>query len=601
MLKSYFLSAWRGLVKNRVYSFINLMGLATGMAVVILISLWIQDELNYNKGFANYDHIVRVMVTQTNGNDVRTNESIPLPLVGDLRNKYPGEFKEIAATSWNSGHILRAGDKQLSQAGMFVQPEMIDILSLRTIDGRKASLDDPSSILVNQSLAEALFGSGDATGKVLRFDDSTVFRVAGVFANLPYSSEFREVNYFAPWANYRQAHPWVRNFETVWNDNSFQAFALLQDRRDAGQAEAKVKHDLDGHGLKDKSVVLLHPMDHWHLYNNFVNGKNVQGAIVYVWMFGAIGLFVLLLACINFMNLSTARSEKRAKEVGIRKSVGSGRGQLIGQFLGESVFLALVAFGLGVLMVALVLPWFNQVADKQMQILWDSPRFWGIALGGTLVAGLLAGSYPAFYLSSFNAVKVLKGDLTRSRTRWKRGTKLLPKFTKAGRAAVLPRQVLIVLQFTVSVALIVCTIIVYQQIVNVKNRPVGYAREGLVTVDVFDKGLQGHFQALRQELVRSGVVADATLSSSPMTDIWNDHSAVDWEGKDPNLAPTFAAFYNGFDYGRTVHWDMVAGRDFSPEYPSDSLGIVLNESAVGGSGRFACHRGCEGYGDAVTF
>jgi len=562
MLKSYFLIAWRGLVKNRVYSFINLTGLATGMAVVMLISLWIRDELSYNKGFANYDHIVRVMVTQTNGNDVRTSQSIPFPLVVDLRGKFPGEFKKVAAASWNSMHILVVGDKQLNPQGMFVEPDMIDILALRTLDGRKASLDDPSSILLNESVAKALFGSADATGKTLKFDDSTVFRVAGVFADLPYSSDLKDINYFAPWANYRQTHPWVKTNETTWSDNSHQAFAQLQDGVDADKVEAKVKHELDGHGLTDKSVVLLHPMSHWHLYDSFVNGMNVQGAVVYVWMFGAIGLFVLVLACINFMNLSTARSEKRAKEVGIRKSVGSGRRQLIGQFLGESVFFALLAFGLAVLMVALALPWFNHVADKQMQVLWDSLGFWAVALGGTLLVGLLAGSYPAFYLSSFNAVKVLKGSF------------------KAGRAAILPRRILIVLQFTVSVALIVCTIIVYQEIVHVKDRPVGYSRAGLVTFDILDKVLPAHFEALRQELLQSGVAADATMSSSPMTDIWNNYSGFNWEGKDPNFAPTFAVFYNDFDYGRTVRWDIVAGRDFARDYPSDSLGVVLNESAV---------------------
>ena len=445
---------------------------------------------------------------------------------------------------------------------MFVQPEMVDILSLRTMDGRKALLDDPSSILLCQSLARVLFGSGEATGKTLKFDDSTVFRVAGVIPDLPYNSEFKDVTFFAPWENYRQTHPWVKGSETFWNDNSHQAFALLEDHRDAGQVEAKVKHELDGHGLTDKSVVVLHPMEHWHLYNNFENGKNAKGSIVYIWMFGAIGLFVLLLACINFMNLSTARSERRAKEVGIRKSVGSMRGQLIGQFLGESVFLAFVALGLSMLMVTLALPWFNQVADKQMQLVWDSPWFWGLALSGTMLVGLLAGSYPAFYLSSFNPVSVLKGSF------------------KAGRAAALPRKVLIVLQFTVSVALIACTIIVYQEIVHVKNRPVGYLRKGLVTIDILDKVVPAHFQALRQQLLQSGVAVDATLSSSPMTSIWNNHGGFNWEGKDPNLSPTFAVFYNTIEYGQTVRWEMMAGRNFSREYPSDSLGIVLNESAV---------------------
>jgi putative ABC transport system permease protein len=562
MIKNYFRIALRGLVKSRIYSFINIMGLAIGMAVVMLIGLWIRDELNYNKDFANYERIVQVMLTQTHGNDTRTNESVPQPLAADMRTRYGADFKKVSLASWNSLHIMVVGDKQLSRQGMFVEPDMINILALRTADGRKLVLDDPSSILISQSIAKALFGSEEATGKALKFDDSTVFKVAGVFPDLPFNSAFREVNYFAPWANYEATHYWVQHSKSNWAEASFQTFALLQDRADLAQTAAKVKDEMNGHELTDKPVVLLHPMSNWHLRNNFWNGRNVGGTIVFVWMFGVIGGFVLLLACINFMNLSTARSEKRAKEVGIRKSVGSLRVQLIGQFLGESVFIAALSFGLSLLLVQLALPWFNSVADKQIHILWESPAFWGIALGGTLLAGLIAGSYPAFYLSSFNPVKVLKGTF------------------KAGRWSALPRQVLIVVQFTVSVALIIGTIIIFQQILFVKNRPIGYSREGLITVPVVNGDLDVHYNALRQELTRSGAVANVAASSSPTTDVWNNQSGFKWDGKDPNMTPSFAVFFSTFDYGATVDWQLVEGRDFSRNYPTDSTAMILNESAV---------------------
>ena len=562
MIKNYFRIALRSLAKNRVYSFINIMGLAIGMAVVILISLWMWDELSYNKTFPTYDRIARIMVTQTRGNDVSTNESTPIPLAADLRTRYTGDFKKVATTSWNSLHILTVGDKRLNKQGMFVEPDMIDILGLRTLDGSKATLDDPSSILISQSIATALFGSDDATGKSLKFDDSTVFRVAGVFTDMPHSSEFMAVNYFAPWANYRQTHPWVKQAETSWSENSFQSFALLQDHADLDQVRNRVKGAEEGHGLTDKPVVVIHPMSRWHLYNAFWNGKNIGGAIQYVWMFGIIGVFVLLLACINFMNLSTARSEKRAKEVGIRKSVGSLRGQLIGQFLGESIFMALLSFMLSLLLVQAALPWFNTVADKEMHIFWNSLYFWLPALGLTLLVGLIAGSYPAFYLSSFNPVKVLKGTF------------------KAGRTAALPRQVLIVIQFTVSVALIIGTIIVFEQVLYVKDRPIGYSRDGLISVDILNDDIPHHFAALRQELIQSGAVADACMSSSPTTDVWNNQSGFTWEGKDPTMTPTFAVFWNTIDYGSTIGYQFLAGRDFSRDFPSDSLGMILNETAV---------------------
>ncbi|HEV3326426.1 MAG TPA: ABC transporter permease [Puia sp.] len=562
MIRNYFLIAWRSLKKNRVYSAINISGLAIGMGVVLLISLWMLDELNYNKGFATYDRVVRVMINQTHGNDTRTNYSIPLPLAAELQTRYGGDFKKVSAGSWNSSHILVVGDKQLSKNGMFVQPEMMDILALRTLDGRKAVLDDPTSILINQSLAKAMFGTSDAEGKIVKFDDSTIFKVGGVFADLPYNSDFRETNYFAPWANYASTHPWVKEAVKYWNQNAFQAFALLQDRADLNQVGAKVKGALNGHERTDKPEVLLFPMSRWHLYADYVGGKNVGGAIQFVRMFAIIGVFVLLLACINFMNLSTARSEKRAKEVGIRKSVGSLRGQLIGQFLGESIFIALLAFALSLLLVEMALPWFNGVADKQMHIFWNSPLFWALALGGTLLAGLIAGSYPAFYLSSFNPVKALKGSF------------------RAGRWAALPRQVLTVLQFTVSVALIVGTVIVFQQILFVKNRPVGYTREGLITIDIINQDLPRHYDALRQELLGSGAVANVAESSSPTTNTWNNQSGFDWAGKDPNLSPSFAVIWGTGDFGATVGWQFVAGRDFSPDFPSDSTALILNETAV---------------------
>ena len=261
MIRNYFRIAWRSLAKNRVYSFINIVGLAIGMAVVMLIGLWMWDELGYNKGFANYDRIVRIMITQTRGNDVSTNESTPVPLGADLRTRYAGDFKKVATTSWNSLHILTVRDKKLNKQGMFVQPDMIDILGLRTLDGNKATLDDPSSILISQSIATALFGNDDATGKSLKFDDSTVFRVAGVFADMPHSSDFMEVNYFAPFANYRSTHPWVKQSETSWSENSFQSFALLQDHADLDQVRARVKGVEEGHGLNPDKPVVSDPPD----------------------------------------------------------------------------------------------------------------------------------------------------------------------------------------------------------------------------------------------------------------------------------------------------------------------------------------------------
>ena len=549
-------------MRYRVYSVINVTGLAIGLAVVMLIGLWVLDELSYNTQFPNYRQIVRIRLNQTHGNDIRTNSTVPIPLIREMRTRYGNYFSRTALGSWNDNHVIAVGDKQLLMAGMFAEPGLTEILALRTIDGRKASLDDPSSMLICESMAKALFGDAPATGKTLIFDDSTILRIGGVIPDMPYSSDFQGVNYFVPWINFERLHPWVAGAVSSWSTNSFQGFGLLQPHADLGKLQANVRGELNGHGRTDKPEVLLHPMSKWHLYDAFVNGKNVGGAIQYVWMFGIIGGFVLLLACINFMNLSTARSEKRAREVGIRKSMGSQRSQLVGQFLGESLFLALLSLLVALMLVELSLPWFNSVADKRLSIFWDKLSFWIPALGLTLLTGLVAGSYPAFYLSSFNVVKVLKGGF------------------KPGRGAALPRKALLLLQLTVSVALIIGTIIVYQQIAYVKNRPVGYTREGLITVNIITPAIMRHFAAMHQELIQSGAAAETTWSSSSTTNVNNNQSGIEWQGKDPNLSPSFAIIWGSIDFGRTVGWQFVAGRDFSRDFPSDSSAMVLNESAV---------------------
>ena len=562
MLKNYLIIAWRGLVKNRVYSTINVLGLSIGMAVVVLIGLWVFDELSYNRTFAHYDRIARIMVTVTHGNSKTTNTSVPIPLSADLRTKYGGDIAAVSMTSWNSDHVFAIGDKLLKIAGLYAQPEMMDILDLRTLDGQKAVLEDPSSALISRSTAIALYGSVDVVGKTVKFDNRKDFKISGVFEDLPYNSDFRDAKYFVPWGDYELANDWVKHSATQWTNNAFQMFALLRPQADLGAVRAKVAGLANGHGRKDKPVVEVHPMTRWHLYNDWVEGKNVGGEIQFVWMFAIIGGFVLLLACINFMNLSTARSEKRAKEVGIRKSAGSLRWQLVSQFLGESVLIAVLAFLLSLLLVELALPWFNNVADKQMQIFWASPVFWGVALGGTVLAGLIAGSYPAFYLSSFRPVKVLKGS-------W-----------KAGRWAAVPRKALIVLQFTVSVSLIIGTIVVFQQILFVKNRPIGYQLNGLVTMDILSDDMRKHYEAIRQELLQSGAAVHVAESNSPTTQVYVNQSSFAWEGKDPAFVPSFAVIFASHDFGETVGMEFVAGRDFSTAYPTDSTGIVLNETAV---------------------
>jgi ABC-type antimicrobial peptide transport system permease subunit len=349
-----------------------------------------------------------------------------------------------------------------------------------------------------------------------------------------------------------------------WGSNFTQTFVQIADNADMEKVSAKIRNvkmnNVSAEEKKYQWVVFLQPMRKWNLYNEFKNGINTGGNIRYVRLFGIIGIFVLILACINFMNLATARSEKRAKEVGIRKTVGSLRWQLIKQFFAESYLVVLLAFTLSLILVVLLLPLFNDVAGKKIEIPWANPVFWIFSLAFILVTALLSGSYPALYLSSFQPIKVLKGTF------------------RVGKLASIPRRVLVVTQFTVSVMLIIGTIIVYQQIQYAKNRPIGYSRNGLVTVGM-QKEIGEHCEVIRSELKNSGAVEEMTACQSPLTAVWNTNGGFDWEGKDPNMAVDFPNNGVSYEFGKTVQWKIKEGRDFSREFATDSAAFIINESA----------------------
>ena len=566
MIKNYFKIAWRNLIKNKVYSAINIVGLAVGMAVAMLIGLWVWDELSYNKSFRNYGQLAQVMQHQTFNGETGSQTSLPY-LVGDeLRKNYGSDFKYISMSGWTNDHILAFGEKIITQSGNYFEPQIIQMLSIKMLEGSTSALLDNHSVILSKTTAKALFGNADPMNHRIKIDSKFDVKVSGVYEDFPYNSEFKALLFIAPWNLYIDSNVWNEKATNPWRNNSFQAWVQLPDHADLNQVSAKIKDvklkRVKAEDAAFKPVVFLQPTRNWHLYSEFKNGINTGGRIQFVWLFGVIGFFVLLLACINFMNLSTARSENRAKEVGIRKAVGSLRVQLIGQFLSESLLISLFSFVLALILVQLALPLFNEVADKKIIILWSNPLFWMSGFCFTLITGVLAGSYPALYLSSFKPVKVLKGTF------------------KTGRFAALPRKVLVVLQFAVSVILIVGTIIIFQQIKFAKSRPVGYSRNGLVIIPVVTEEIHKHFDAIRNELKNSGTVAEIAESSSPTTYINENDNGFDWKGKNPSLQGDFGVVYVSNDFGKTINWSINAGRDFSRSFLTDSSGIILNETAV---------------------
>lgn len=563
MIKNYLKIALRNLSKSKVYSFINIIGLSVGIAVAMLIGLWVWDELSFNKYHKNYDRIVQAWISQTFNGQTGSGTAVSLPAVREMATKYGADFKYTSMASWNYGHLLANGDKKINKSGMYVQPSFPEMLSLKMLRGDYSALKEPGSIVIAESLAKALFGNGDALNKTIKLDIKKDVKITGVFEDIPFNSNFNETKMLLTWNDYLQAEGWVKEAQEQWGNHSFQFFAQVADHADIGKVSLKIRDVEMPHSFSktDKPQYFLHPMSRWHLYSDFKNGKNIGGGIQFVWLFSIIGVFVLLLACINFMNLSTARSEKRAKEVGIRKSIGSQRSQLIFQFLSESLLVVSFALVLGILIVLLALPAFNELSGKHVGFPYMYVQFWLALVIFSLFTGLISGSYPAFYLSSFNPLAVLKGTF------------------KVGKWSATPRKVMVVMQFTVSITLIIGTIIVFQQIQHAKNRPIGYDRSGLLQINI-SPNLYGKYYPLRDDLLKSGAVFEMSESSSPTTGIYSNQIGFEWEGMEPNSLPLFGTIACTHDFGKTIGWKITQGRDFSRDFSTDTAAFILNESAV---------------------
>ncbi len=559
MLKTYFRIAWRHLLKNKGYSAINIVGLATGMAIALVIGLWINDELSFDHYHKNHSRIAQAMITQISPVLTYTGPTVIMPLGKAFRDQYKDLFSKVALVHDGSIHLIAAGDKKLTAPALWAENQLPEMFTFKILQGTLASQKDPSTALISASLARALFGNADPINKTFRYDGRVELKVGGVYEDLPRNTTFTGIQLILPWNN--KDNDYYAN-NTIWNDHNGQLYVQLADNVTAEQATQRVRNVPTPHIKELKEEALIHPLDKAHLYNEFTNGKASGGRIQFVWLFGIIGVAVLLLACINFMNLSTARSEKRAKEVGIRKTVGSLKQQLVIQFLSESILLATLAFIVSLVLVEISLPFFNSIAAKEMYLPWRNGLFWSLAAGFILFTGFLAGSYPAFYLSHFDPVKVLKGTF------------------RLGRLAGLPRKVLVVLQFSVSLILIIGTIIVFRQIQYAKDQPVGYDREGLVTVDMNTPEIHTHYETLRNELLQQHLVASMATSNMKVTDFYEGND-LDWRGK-PSGPQTFF-FHNvtvSGEFGKTIGWHVLQGRDFKPDFATDSSTAILNEASV---------------------
>ncbi len=558
MLRNYFKIALRSLLKNSFYSIINIGGLAIGIACSVLIALWVWDEVTFDRSHKNADRLGQLWVHNEFSDKIISSQATPLPTYEFLKT-YDSRIKETCLAHWAIQHLLVVGENKVTKIGQFASEEFLSMFQFPLVKGSATStLKDPGSILITESLAKTLFGDRDPMNQTIRMDNQYDLKVAGVLKDLPSNSSF-EFEFLAPWTLYA-TQDWVKRNKDLWDDQSFQVFVELQPGANVEEVNAHIKNIINEKIKDAKTDLFIHPLTDWHLRSRFENGINTGGRIDNVKWFALIGLFVLIIACINFMNLATARSEHRAREVGIRKSVGSRRSELIFQFIGESVLISALAFFLAIVIVELSLPLYNNLVEKKLFIDYSSPIVWLLAISIIGITGIFAGSYPAFYLSSFNPVKVLKGKI------------------QLDRGATTPRKVLVSLQYFFSIFLIVGTIVFYQQIQHVKARDVGYDRENMIMITSNDE-LNKNYKGIKEQLLSLGLAKSVTTASSPVTEIYGNNT-LEWPGKPADQEILFSRVVIGYNYSKTMDIKVLEGRDFSEDFMSDSSAMILNKAAV---------------------
>lgn len=559
MIRNLFKIAIRNLWKSKGFSIINLLGLSIGMASAMLILIWIVNEISFEQFHEKKDRIYEVWNKAAFSGKMNAWNTTPKVLARTLEKDVP-EVEMAVRVDWPSNTLFSIGDKRIMVSGINVDSNFLQVFTFPMVKGNPVNaLYNPHHIVITESLSKKLFGSGEGMGREVKLNNARVYIVNGIVKDPPENTRFR-FEYLLSWQAVRDAG----NDDIYWGNNSTRNYVLLKPNVSVESAMQKIRGLKAKYDTEDpKWELFIYPISKWHLYSSFTDGKeDGQGRILFVKLFGIVAAFILLIACINFMNLSTARSEKRAREVGIRKVVGARRQSLIAQFIGESLLLSFIASLIAVLLVYISLPAFSELIDSKMSIELKDPSIWLSASGFVIFTGILAGSYPAFFLSSFQPVTVLKGTFNK------------------GNALVTPRKVLVVLQFSFSIILIICTIIVKQQIDHAKNREAGYNKESLV-YHLFTDDIRKNAGVIRRELVGSGVADAVTLTSAPITQSWSDGWGQEWEGKDPNDKTDFYRYNQDGGLGKTAGLQFVSGRDIDVvKYPTDSLAMIINESAL---------------------
>jgi putative ABC transport system permease protein len=558
MIKNYFKTAWRSLWRNKGYSFINITGLAVGLASAILIVLWIANETSVDRFHKNIGRIYDVYNLATNQGRTSCWNVTPKVMGKVIQQDFP-EVESVVRYNWTESVLFDAGEKKLKAKGNIVDSGFLQMFSFPLLQGNTATaLSNTYSVVITATLAKKLFGNTDAMGKLVRLDNQDNFTVTGILKDLPANTSF-DFEYLVPWSYMRL----LGGEDDYWSNNSTRTFVMLKKEASLAGIAPKLKvlrkkYDAESPAMEN----FLYPFGKSYLYGSFKNGKEDGGRIEFVKIFSLIAIFILLIACINFMNLSTARSEKRAKEVGIRKVIGALKQSLVTQFLGESILLALIAGVLALLIVYISLPYFNDLVNRRLELDLSNYKYWLTGLGIVVTAGLLAGLYPALYLSAFKPVAVLKGVF------------------KKTNALVTPRKVLVITQFTFAIVLIIATIIVNLQLQNAQQRQAGYSKDNLLYCAV-EGDISKNYALIKNEIMNSGAAVAVNKTSSPVTEAWSNTGGLMWEGKEVNNRTNVIRFCADEAVSKTLAFKIIAGRDLDlARYTTDSMGIMLNEAAA---------------------
>jgi ABC-type antimicrobial peptide transport system permease subunit len=555
MFKNYIKAAFRNLLKNKGYSFLNIGGLAIGMACAGLIFLWVEDELTFNHYFSNRDNLYKTKDRQTYDGNTFTFDATPGPLAEAMKTEIPG-LKNTARTTWGNQVLFTAKDKPIYEQGLFVDSSFLTMFQLQFVQGNaKTAFTQLHTLVISETMAKKFFGTTQVIGKTLKVDNKQDYEVSGVFMDLPKNVSF-SFNWLAPFRIYLDQNKWL----TSWGNNGIVTYVETEPNADITAINKKLYGIVQTKEKEASAHMSIYSMNRWRMYDNFENGNEIPGRIQYVHLFNIIAWIILVIACINFMNLSTARSEQRAKEVGVRKVMGAGKRKLIAQFIGESVFTSLVALLLSIAIIYVSLPSFNTIVEKHLSVNIFNPLHIAVLLGIALICGFVAGSYPAFYLSSFNPIYVLKGI----------------KIKSAGSAGFV-RKSLVVVQFSVSVILIISTIVIYLQINHVKDRNLGYNKNNLMIMYMQGK-IKENYTVIKNDLLSTGLVQNTSMSNNQILQLGSNTGDFSWEGKDPSRQILITVEQVSQEYPATMGLRIKDGRVFYLNFKSDSNSVIINES-----------------------